>query len=169
MTSSKEYRPVVNLPDSRIEKIYDTISLVCVIIMILGSIAVIGFLPDRIPIHWNLKGEVDGYGGKLTMLILPLLSVLFFFMFSWIYKIPHKYNYLRKLTPENYEEQYLNGRKLLRIVHLISQITFVCLFGFMIKGALSGSQNIPSWFIALILVATIGIPVLYAFKSAHKN
>ncbi len=32
-------------------------------------------VPDRIPIHWNIRGEVDGYGGKfLGLLLLPLIA-----------------------------------------------------------------------------------------------
>jgi uncharacterized membrane protein len=41
-------------------------------------------LPDQIPTHWNIKGEVDGYGGKWTLFIFPVLMagllVLFYFL-----------------------------------------------------------------------------------------
>lgn len=31
-------------------------------------------LPDRVPIHWNLHGQIDGYGSKLVAtLMLPLV------------------------------------------------------------------------------------------------
>jgi uncharacterized membrane protein len=33
-------------------------------------------VPDRIPVHWNLQGEPDGYGGKLVgLIVLPLTMV----------------------------------------------------------------------------------------------
>jgi uncharacterized membrane protein len=33
-------------------------------------------LPDRIPVHWNLQGEVDGWGSKFTgLLLLPMTAV----------------------------------------------------------------------------------------------
>ena len=32
-------------------------------------------VPDQIPTHWNLSGEVDGYGGKFAgLLLLPLIT-----------------------------------------------------------------------------------------------
>jgi uncharacterized membrane protein len=32
--------------------------------------------PDRIPVHWNLSGDVDGYGGKFAgLLLLPLVAL----------------------------------------------------------------------------------------------
>ncbi len=41
-------------------------------------------LPDRIPTHWNIRGEVDGYGGKWTLFLFPtimaLMLVLFYFL-----------------------------------------------------------------------------------------
>lgn len=33
-------------------------------------------LPDRMPIHWNIRGEIDGYAGKtFGALFLPILNV----------------------------------------------------------------------------------------------
>jgi uncharacterized membrane protein len=41
-------------------------------------------LPDRIPTHWNINGEVDGYGGKWTLFVFPVMILpmlaLFYFM-----------------------------------------------------------------------------------------
>lgn len=33
-------------------------------------------LPERVPVHWDLHGNVDGYGGKFTgLLLLPLVTL----------------------------------------------------------------------------------------------
>jgi uncharacterized membrane protein len=33
-------------------------------------------VPGQIPIHWNISGEVDGYGGKFSgLLLLPLITL----------------------------------------------------------------------------------------------
>ncbi len=32
-----------------------------------------GALPEEVPIHWNVAGEVDGYGSKSSLLLLPFL------------------------------------------------------------------------------------------------
>ncbi len=41
-------------------------------------------LPDQIPTHWNLRGQVDGYGGKWTLFVLPVamlgMLALFYFL-----------------------------------------------------------------------------------------
>jgi uncharacterized membrane protein len=32
-------------------------------------------LPARVPIHWNLRGEIDGWSSKTFILLLPLMSL----------------------------------------------------------------------------------------------
>ncbi|MDX2245655.1 MAG: SdpI family protein [Bacteroidia bacterium] len=33
-------------------------------------------LPEEVPVHWNIKGEVDDYGSPHTLIFLPLLTLL---------------------------------------------------------------------------------------------
>ena len=35
-----------------------------------------GTLPDTVPIHFNAKGEADGWGSKTTLIWLPLAMTL---------------------------------------------------------------------------------------------
>jgi uncharacterized membrane protein len=49
-------------------------------------------LPDSIPIHWNIRGEVDGWGPKSTIFLGPGLTV-----FAWI--LLHG---LPKLSPKQF-------------------------------------------------------------------
>lgn len=32
-------------------------------------------LPDRIPMHWNIAGEIDGYGARMQAFIIPAMSL----------------------------------------------------------------------------------------------
>lgn len=61
------------------------------IFFILIPLAYLGYiyqsLPDVVPIHWNLQGEVDGYGNKSTLLILAFLPLFFLFLFLLIQKV----------------------------------------------------------------------------------
>ncbi|MGL5352812.1 MAG: SdpI family protein [Clostridium sp.] len=43
--------------------------------LILGLIA-ISFLPDTIATHWGLSGEVDSFGSKYEILILPAMTIV---------------------------------------------------------------------------------------------
>jgi uncharacterized membrane protein len=52
-------------------------------------------VPDRIPIHWNAAGEVDGYGGKfMGLLFLPLLVLGLYFLLAFLPRLdPARANY----------------------------------------------------------------------------
>jgi uncharacterized membrane protein len=44
-------------------------------------------LPDRVPEHWNLRGEIDRYGDKWEIFLLPgvmVFFVLFFAALPWL-------------------------------------------------------------------------------------
>jgi uncharacterized membrane protein len=49
-----------------------------VVLLALGaSAAVYGRLPEQVPIHWNMAGEVDGYGSRLQGALLLPAVILF--------------------------------------------------------------------------------------------
>ncbi len=54
-----------------------TIFLVTVIaLQIIVSLVTFPFLPDRVPIHWNAAGQVDGYASKwFSLVFYPLMSI----------------------------------------------------------------------------------------------
>src|SRR6266487_5812303 len=52
-------------------------------------------LPDRVPTHFNVKGEPDDYSGKsFALLLLPVMNVIIYFILFFIPRIdPRKKNY----------------------------------------------------------------------------
>ncbi|MEO1449633.1 MAG: SdpI family protein [Bacteroidota bacterium] len=51
-----------------------------------------GQIPDEIPIHWNLKGEPDGYGPKTMHLVIPFVNIGLAFLFRYIPNLDPKRN-----------------------------------------------------------------------------
>jgi len=48
-------------------------------------------LPEKVPMHWNINGDVDRYGDKLELLLIPiLLPLLVYIIFLIIPKIDPK-------------------------------------------------------------------------------
>jgi len=51
-------------------------------------------LPEQIPIHWNLGGEVDNFGSKYFLNLLPLFNILIYLFLLVVPKIdPKKINF----------------------------------------------------------------------------
>jgi immunity protein, SdpI family len=70
-------------------------------------------LPERMPIHWNAHGQVDGYAGKpFATFFVPTLNV---FMVALIYFLSAIDPKVREAQPDVRKSQ----RKILRMVRLV--------------------------------------------------
>ena len=48
-------------------------------------------LPDQVPMHWNMQGEIDRYGDKTELISIPfMLPVLVYLIFLIVPKIDPK-------------------------------------------------------------------------------
>jgi uncharacterized membrane protein len=48
-------------------------------------------LPDRMPFHWNIRGEIDGYAGKtIGALLLPVINVVVFALLAFLPRLDPK-------------------------------------------------------------------------------
>lgn len=69
------------------------------VLILIGLVALsvwgLAVAPDRIAIHWNIDGEVDGWGSKWpALLIIPVVAVGIYFLLRFLPLIdPHKKNY----------------------------------------------------------------------------
>ena len=63
--------------------------------LVISMIALI-FLPDLIPAHYNIKNEIDRWGSKYEILIIPIITILLgkflLFMKKWVKKYEVKGN-----------------------------------------------------------------------------
>src|SRR5258705_10751765 len=60
-------------------------------------------LPEQIPTHWNLQGQVDGHGNKFVgLLLLPLTAAGIYFMLLLLPLVdPGRANYQNFATAYN--------------------------------------------------------------------
>ena len=71
------------------------IAIGIIVILFLATIVMTGSvynqLPARVPMHWNIKGEIDGYGPRATVWIMPVIDLamvaLFIGLAWWITKV----------------------------------------------------------------------------------
>jgi len=58
--------------------------------LIIAMLAFVGYsyntLPESIPIHFNAKGEVDGYGSKKMIWMIPAIAMITFLLIRWTIK-----------------------------------------------------------------------------------
>jgi uncharacterized membrane protein len=118
-------------------------------------------LPDRIPIHWNFRGEIDGYGSKgVGLLMLPFIVFLLYWLFRLVYLIdPGKQNYAAFATAFTairmsivfFMAAVYAGTLLAIFGHHVNMTTVACLATaalFMILGNFM-SKIRPNWFVGV--------------------
>ena len=81
-------------------------------------------LPQTIPSHFNIKGEVDGYGDKSTIFILIVLHIGITALLNWVGNHPEQHNYPIAITDENRAQQYKLSSQLVQRLNVIIGLLF---------------------------------------------
>jgi uncharacterized membrane protein len=79
-------------------------------------------LPDQVPMHYNLEGEIDDWGSKWEMIaLLGGMNVFMYFLFRYI---PH-------LDPKRFKDQAWKSYNVIRMITSL----FICLISLYIVGS----------------------------------
>ncbi len=124
-------------------------------------------LPGIIPTHYNSAGQADGFGGKVTILMLPLIATVLFIGMTTLNKFPHIYNYPVKITDENATRHYTNATRLIRYLKFVIVVVFGIIVFKTIQHAHGDPEGLGAWFLPLTL-GLIFIPLVYFFVESFK-
>ncbi|MGN0416389.1 SdpI family protein [Anaerostipes faecalis] len=99
------------------------------ILSLIVSIVFFFYLPDKIPTHWNIYGEIDHYGSKFTIFMEPaLIFILWMFMDILRKADPKRKNY------QKFEKEYEHFKLVICLLMFALQIfTIAVTFGVPIK------------------------------------
>lgn len=165
----KENRPKIEIKKEPFDKKMEWLAISALIATFVVPAIYYNSLPDTIPIHFNSKGEADGFGPKYYVWILPLISLCLFGALSYVTKIPHKFNYLQEVTMDNAEKQYRGGVKMMVVLNAWCCCLLCFLTYSVVQNALGNQDGLGTYFTPLVLIGSIGIPTIYAIKSMSNN
>lgn len=116
-------------------------------------------IPDKIPGHYNAKGEIDRMGSKGELLILPIISWLMYLGLTVAEHFPQIWNTGVTVTEENKERIYRVLKNMLNTVKLMTVAVFVYL-------SINSSQGISLsvWFLPVSLILVFGSMILFIIK-----
>lgn len=83
------------------------------------------FLPNRIPIHTTAGGEVDQWGPKWTLWLMPGINILILGVIFYFHARPEVLNYSTPVTEENKHKLYAGMQKFLMILAVITSIVIL--------------------------------------------
>jgi len=163
-----EARPKIKLELTTADKTIEIVGWLLIIAVWGLTITNYSNLPDSIPTHYNGAGQADGFGGKATILILPLIATILFIGMTILNKFPHIFNYPTNITQDNAFRQYTNATRLIRYLKLI----VVFIFGFIafktFQNANGEADGLGIWFLPLTL-GLIFIPLTYFVIKSFKT
>lgn len=163
----KKNRPKIEIPLTTWDMVLEGITIVALGLLFALPFFNYGGLPDEIPIHYNFKGEPDGYGSKAMLWLLPILGAAMSLGFTILSRIPHSYNYPVEVTSQNALSLYSSATRMMRsikalIIVLFAYITYSTIQ--VAKGAQKGLGAYSLYFFLGVLFSVIGYNI-YKSKS----
>lgn len=160
-------RPKLTIPKTVSERIWDIIGYVSYIGAILFLILLWGDLPSEVPAHYNAAGDVDRWGSKWELVILPGIGLFLLLFLNLFEKYPEWHNYPKRFNASNAAQFYLVSRQLINQLKNLSLIMFAVILYQSIAIALGWSEDFSVFILPLMLVCFI-LPIIIVFIKYRK-
>ena len=157
---SKRERPKIKVGLTLFDLIIEIAGIVAVLAIWISVSITYSGLSDIIPLHYNGLGQVDRFGEKSSIFILPVLATVLFVGMTILSRFPHVSNYLVRITENNAFFQYRNMARMVRCLMLAIVLVFGYLVFHTILNTGENAGGIGIWFLPVTLVI-IFIPVIY--------
>lgn len=148
---------------------YRTLPLAGVILGFVLVAANYTSLPDSIPMHFNARGEVDDYGPKLLLWILPALNLGLFVLVGWAATTDFKwFNYPVTITEENAAEQHRIGLWSMALIRVITCLMLAYIVFAIVQSAVAEESRLNMAVLSGFLIAlfgSIGLGLKMAFAA----
>ena len=133
--------------------------IISIIPLILTGI-VIQFMPDSVPMHYDMSGQIDRWGSKYENIIFPILIILIT-LFWQIFILYYEKKALTALTDKERNGAVSNA-KCLTIVSISTSIVFGIMQCFILFGSyFEATKNLTHASVDIAKVSCILLGVLY--------
>lgn len=147
--------------------VMDMVVEILCLLMLIGTTLylILGWqsFPEQVPMHSNFAGEIDRWGNKREMLILPILSWILYVFMTVVEQFPQVWNTGVKVTVENRVRIYRILKNMLGTIKII----IIALFSYMTV-ATSLAVKLPVWFTIVTLVLVFG-DITFWLVKLYRN
>ncbi|MFN7120368.1 MAG: DUF1648 domain-containing protein, partial [Saprospiraceae bacterium] len=146
----------------------ESIALAGIIALWLLTIFTYANLPERIPTHFNFRGEVDNYGSRDMIWFAPIISLILFILLTFLNRNPHQFNYTVKITPANALRQYTIATRMIRSLKLSLVIIFIVLQWLVIQAAVNNTVSLNKFLLPAVILLVL-VPIGYFIRQSIRN
>lgn len=160
------YRPKLEIQPSPVDMAVEIMAVAGLVVHAIMLAHFWPMIPHTVATHFGANGKPDGWGPKNTMLMLPVLSVVIWGVFTVLNRFPHIFNYPVRLTPENAERQYKIATSVIRWLKMEIIWVFILLNYESILVSLGKARGLDYsiWFVVVMSVSTI-IFLIKAYRA----
>jgi len=159
-------QPVLNLPDSREESIINKLTFAIVVLHLLVLFYYYGQLPEKVPTHFGINGEADAWGSKISLWMLPVISLAVNFLLYFISKKPHTFNFPKKITTANAAAEYGKAKWGIALMNIGIAVLFSTITWTAIQIAL-GHPSTLGWMFNLLVVFVVLVPLVVMLRPSR--
>lgn len=142
---------------------YDiVINLIC-LLLLFGVVAYLAInwnsIPDKVPGHYNAVGEVDRWGNKGEILVLPITGWIMYIGITVLEHFPQMWNTGVAVTEENKTRIY----RILKNMIVTTKLLVVSVFVYLAINSMS-AKALSIWFLPVFLVLMFGSFIFFGIK-----
>ncbi|KEK22655.1 DUF1648 domain-containing protein [Bacillus gaemokensis] len=157
-------KEVVQIPKTKFETYIEVLSFCLLFSIFVYVFYMWSELPERIPSHFDGMGRPDGWSGKESILILPIIGLFLFFLLTMLGKASQMFNYSTNVPEEKAPKLYVEGRRLMIALNI--EITFFFVIGTWkeVQTAIGKADGLGVWFLTSFLVILFGTLIVYIIR-----
>lgn len=149
----------MKLKYTKFQCVMEILSILLLIGMIIFLCSYWNQIPDTIPGHYNAMGQVDRWGNKSEVLILPILNIFMYLLLTVISFFPQIWNMPVKITDTNRVPVYQCSKTLL----IIMKTQVVGIFFYLTYNTAT-SVSLSVYFLPIMILLVFGTMLYFIIR-----
>ena len=141
----------MKIKNNKMDWAMEGISLVMLVGMTLFLIVNWKNIPEQVPMHYDWAGNIDRWGSKNELFLLPIMDWGMYLLISGFECFPKIWNTGVSVTEENV------GRVYRALKYMMKSLKVIVILDFLVMTLCAAmSLPLPGWFLPVVLILTFG-------------
>ena len=159
-------RPKIKVKNTWVDYLMEGVSIVSITITFVIFFVYWQKYPSDIPIHYNALGEIDSYGSKWILLILPIIGFLTYLGMSILNRYPYIFNYPIEVNELNAYSLYKIGKRTVLSLKMLICLLLLYISFAQVSSLIYNRVSVKLIIIILFILFITIIPIISALKMS---